>query len=82
MQAVAAVQAGNDVHIHKLVSALRVVFLGVRLRVAHYAQALKLDALDKVGPFDVEAGDEADISHDTTSINLRAGVDDAIATRR
>ena len=53
----------------------------MRLRVPENAQALKLDALDKVGPFDVEAGDEADIRHDTTSINLRAGVDDATAIR-
>ncbi len=35
----------------------------MRLRVPENAQALKLDALDKVGPFDVEAGDEANASH-------------------
>ena len=63
MQAVAAVQAGNDVHTHKLVSALRVIFLGVRLRIPDHAQALKLDALYKFGPFSLEVGDEANASH-------------------
>ena len=35
----------------------------MRLRVPDNAQALKLDALDKVGPSNVEAGDEANASH-------------------
>ena len=69
MQAIAAVQVGDDVHINKLVSALRVVVLGVRLRVPGHAQALKLDALDTVGPFDVEAGDEANASHFARSLD-------------
>ena len=68
MQAVAAAQAGDDVHINKLVSALRVVVLGVRLRVPDHAQALKLDALDEVGPYDVEAGDEANAGHFARSL--------------
>ncbi len=35
----------------------------MRLRVPENAQALKLDALDKFGPFSVEVGDEANASH-------------------
>ena len=58
-QIIAVVQACHNVYVEQLVNALLIVCFRKAVRVAQLAQPLQLDALDKVGVFDIKTGDQS-----------------------
>jgi hypothetical protein len=53
MQAIAAVQAGNDIHIQQFVGAFLVILPSERLGIADDTEPFQVDALDEVWSLDV-----------------------------
>ena len=58
-QIIAVVQACHNVYVEQLVNALLIVCFRKAVRIAQLAQPLQLDALDKVGVFDIKTGDQS-----------------------
>ena len=56
---VTVIQAGHNINVQQLVNALLIVCFRKAVRVAQLAQPLQLDALDKVGIFDIKTGDQS-----------------------
>lgn len=53
-QAVALVEAGNDVHEHQFIGALLVIVQRECVRVSNHTKPLQMNPFDEIGPFDVE----------------------------
>ena len=73
-QIIAVVKAGHDVDVEQFIDALLVVFFGKPVGVTQLAQSLQLDALDQVGVFDIQPGNQAYFfSHNSRSLYFVVG---------